>query len=378
MAPLEIHIPTTHVATDTRKPYTLYSVQLSLPLRNHVVQKRYSEFTDLDTNLKSETSQPPPQVLPSKSWLRSTISSEALTETRRHGLETYLQAILSDPNSTWRSSTAWRTFLNLPQTTQSSSTSTTPTPGSAALDSSSWLTVHNEIKSQIHAARSALSKRATSDHPDRALDQDARASLLRAATGIARCEEFLRSSTATTNVSGGGGTGAGELRRRRDLLTATRREVESLETMLRARSTRSLLATTDSSSARGLNTGSSGVNGDGAGDAAALFSGSTTAATHAQQARRSGRVLGGPLKEETNATRELDNAGVLALQKQTMANQDQDVLQLGQAVARMKDMGMMINEELVVQNEMLNMVEGDVDRVQGKVDVAKKRIAKIK
>lgn len=377
MAPLEIHIPTTHIAKDARKPYTLYSVQLSLPLRNHVVQKRYSEFTDLDTNLKSETSQSPPQVLPSKSWLRSTVSSEALTESRRHGLESYLQAILSDPNSTWRSSTAWRTFLNLPQTTQSSSTATTPTPGSAALVSSSWLTVHNEIKSQIHAARSALSKRATSDHPDRALEQEARASLLRAATGIARCEEFLRSSTATTSGSGSGGgaTGAGELRRRRDLLAATRREVESLETMLRARSTRSLLATTDSGSARGLNTGSSGVNGDGAGDAAALFSGSTTAA---QQARRPGRVLGGPLKEETDETRELDNAGVLALQKQTMADQDQDVLQLGQAVARMKDMGMMINEELVVQNEMLNMVEGDVDRVQGKVDVAKKRIAKIK
>ena len=88
-------------------------------------------------------------------------------------------------------------------------------------------------------------------------------------------------------------------------------------------------------------------------------------------------MLGGPLKE-TDKTRELDNSGVLQLQKQVMEEQEQDVLEIGKAVSRMKEMGIMINEELVVQNQMLNLLEGDVDRVQGKIDVGKKRIEKIR
>ena len=93
-------------------------------------------------------------------------------------------------------------------------------------------------------------------------------------------------------------------------------------------------------------------------------------------ARSSRRVLGGPA-QETDRTRELDNQGVLQLQKQVMGEQEQDVLEIGKAVTRMKEMGIMINEELVVQNEMLSMMDQDVDRVQGKIDVAKKRIKKI-
>jgi hypothetical protein len=36
-------------------------------------------------------------------------------------------------------------------------------------------------------------------------------------------------------------------------------------------------------------------------------------------------------------------------------------------------MGIMINEELGIQNEMLGLVEEDVDRVQGKIDVGRRR-----
>jgi len=43
----------------------------------------------------------------------------------------------------------------------------------------------------------------------------------------------------------------------------------------------------------------------------------------------------------------------------------------------MKEMGIQINEELVVQNSMLGLLEQDVDRVGGKIDVARKKIGKI-
>jgi regulator of vacuolar morphogenesis len=94
-------------------------------------------------------------------------------------------------------------------------------------------------------------------------------------------------------------------------------------------------------------------------------------------AKPSSRVLGGPLKE-TERTRELDNAGVLQLQKQVMEDQEEDVMSLGKTVAKLKDMGLMVNEELTIQNEMLGLLEEDTDRVQGKIDVAKRRIGKIK
>lgn len=86
-----------------------------------------------------------------------------------------------------------------------------------------------------------------------------------------------------------------------------------------------------------------------------------------------GRVLG----KESDKTRALDNQGVLQLQTQMMREQDEDVGVLMRAVARQRELGMQIQEELVVQNEMLGMLDEDVTRVQGKVDVARKRIGKI-
>ena len=65
------------------------------------------------------------------------------------------------------------------------------------------------------------------------------------------------------------------------------------------------------------------------------------------------------------------------LQKQLMKEQDEDVMVLAQAVARQKELGIQIHEELEVQKEMLKMLEEDTDRHQGKMDVARKRIDKI-
>jgi regulator of vacuolar morphogenesis len=94
-------------------------------------------------------------------------------------------------------------------------------------------------------------------------------------------------------------------------------------------------------------------------------------------ARPSGRVLGAPVPE-TDKTRELDNEGVQQLQKQIIRDQDLDVEELAKIVRRQKDMGIAINEELEDQIKMLERVDEDVDRVKGKIDIAKRRIGKIK
>jgi regulator of vacuolar morphogenesis len=304
------------------------------------------------------------------------VGNEALTEERRKGLEAYLQAILGSDDARWRSSSAWRQFLNLP-----SGTNTTATNGGVTgkarrrssaggiRDPNDWLDAHRELKSQIQSARQLLKQResATVAKEQHALSADAKANLVRAAATITQLDDGLKSLSNASRGDDAGWAGSkklgdGEIRRRKDLLGAARKEVEGLEGVLKSMATRA--ATSQESSGAGVGTAASTADKEG------LWKGTSAA-------KPSGRVLGGPLKE-TERTRELDNDGVLQLQQTIMKEQDEDVMVLGKTVAKLKDMGILMEEELTIQNEMLGLVEGDVDRVQGKIDVAKRRIGKIK
>lgn len=92
--------------------------------------------------------------------------------------------------------------------------------------------------------------------------------------------------------------------------------------------------------------------------------------------RPSGRVLGAPVPE-TDKTRELDNEGVLQLQKQIMEHQDTSVDELAKVVRKQREIGLAIQTEVTEHNEMLRGVEDDVGRVKKKVDIAAKRSKKI-
>jgi len=153
--------------------------------------------------------------------------------------------------------------------------------------------------------------------------------------------------------------GDGELRRRHDLLTTEKKARDTLDELYNSWTTRSSADTTGSALAS-------------KGDKESLFKD-----VNHSKAPASKRVLGAPLKE-TERTRELDNAGVLELQQQIMQEQETDVEDLSKVVLRMREMGVQISEELVYQNKMLGMLDQDVDRVQDKVDIAKKRIGKIR
>ena len=60
-----------------------------------------------------------------------------------------------------------------------------------------------------------------------------------------------------------------------------------------------------------------------------------------------------------------------------IAAQDEDLVDIATVVRRMKEMGVTINKEIVEQNAMLGLFEEDVERVDGKIKIAKKRIDKI-
>ncbi len=360
MAPqTEIAIPNTTVS-DTPKPYTIYNITIRLPLRSFTVQKRYSDFTSLHDSLTSQVGSAPPATLPAKSWFSRTVSNPDLTEERRRGLEHYLRTINESDDARWRNTSAWRSFLNLPASLSSQMGtkagelhSVLSGPGGAGApitDASVWLDCHRNVKAQLHDARLHLTSRdqASSSQKQHEASAAAKSCLVKVAGMISALEEGLMNIQQDSGTWGSQKLGEGEVRRRKDLIATAKKEKEGLENLLNAMATKSKLDNT----------------------VATLHDTQKLVGT---KTKTSGRVLG----KETAETRELDNTGVLQLQKQKMADQDLNVEELMKIVQRQRELGIAINNELEVQNEMLRMVDEDTDRVQAKMEIAKKRIGKI-
>ncbi|CAG9998144.1 unnamed protein product [Clonostachys byssicola] len=357
--PPEIAIPSTSVSGEgTSKPFTLYNITLRLPLRSFVVQKRYSDFSALHATLTKEIGAPPPEPLPGKTWLKSTVKSAQLTQDRQTGLERYLKAIAESPDRRWRDTSAWRAFLNLPNiSTTNSAVSASGRIGNAAAgaaDPGTWLDIHRELKQCLHDSRQSLAKRDTAvdagNHGAAAeAGAAAKRALVKGGTLISTLSDGLRKMQEASRL------GEGELRRRRDLLSSVRMERDGLDKLANT------MPTPSGGSARhGLTQGQSSTS-----ERASLMKGG----------KSSGRVLGAPLPE-TDKTRELDNNGVLLLQKEEMQAQDDQIDALTAIIRRQKEMGIKIHDEVERQTEMLTMLDEDADRVKGKLNVANNRIRK--
>ncbi|KAI1770485.1 Phox-like protein [Hypoxylon cercidicola] len=359
--PAEITIPTTslHTPADNSKPYTLYNITLRLPLRTFVVQKRYSDFATLHQNLTSLVGTPPPTPLPGKSWFKSTVSSPELTEDRRRGLETYLRAIAESPDRRWRDTPAWRTFLNLPSMSSTGNSAASVRAGyglpsrdaanaAAAQDPGTWLDLHGEMKRDFQEARRCLARRDSAMDNSTALEAGsaAKKALVKAGGLVTILGDGLRSIQDAKRL------GDGEIRRRKDLLAAARVEREDLEK----------LSTTVSAAAKASQK--------------AMPSAADKAVLIGNGPKARGRVLGAPLPENER-TRELDNQGVLQLQRQMMKEQDEDVDELAKIIRRQREMAEAIHREVEEQTEMLDHVNNQTDILTGKVNVAKNRTKKI-
>jgi regulator of vacuolar morphogenesis len=370
--PLEISIPSTILSTTTNeKPYTLYNITLRLPLRTFVVQKRYSDFVSLHETLTSLIHEPTPAPLPSKSWFKSTASSPELTEARRVGLEKYLRSIAEIPDRRWRETSVWRTFLNLPSSSGSSSSARGElvaahqrglgsAAGQVAADPQVWLDLHREMKGQLHDARLFLGRKdgATTAQAQYEAGANAKRCLVKAGALLGNLEEGLKILTEAGKRGGDAKLGDGELRRRRDLLGSAKVERDGLEKLAVNLAVKNQAA--DGNGKGGVTTTQQDKN--------ALFGPGVS--------RPGGRVLGAPVPE-TEKTRELDNEGVLQLQKQIMEDQDLNVEELAKVVRRQKQIGLAIREEVEEQNEMLQRVDEDADRVKKKIDIASKRAGKL-
>ncbi|KAI1362232.1 Phox homologous domain-containing protein [Xylaria arbuscula] len=361
--PAEITIPTTslHTPNDGSKPYTLYNITMRLPLRTYVVQKRYSEFATLHNALTALVTVPPPAPLPAKSWFKSTLKSPELTEDRRRGLEAYLRAIAESPDRRWRDTPAWRTFLNLPSLNSASNSAASVRAGygipnreaanvAASQDPGTWLDLHAEMKRDFQEARRCLARRDAATENAVAIEAGsaAKKALVKAGALLNCLRDGLKAMEDARRL------GDGEIRRRKDLLAAARVDREDLDKL-----SSTISATTKAATRGGAPT---------AADKTALIG-------HAA-AKGRGRVLGAPLPE-TEQTRELDNEGVVQLQRQMMQDQDSDVDALAKIIRRQREMAEAIHVEVEEQTKMLDHVNTQADVLTGKVNVAKKRAGKI-
>jgi len=230
--------------------------------------------------------------------------------------------------------------------------------GQPVTDAGLWLDVHRELKALLHDARLFLSKRDQAVSPAEQHESAAGAKrcIVKAGGILTALESGLKVmaeasvSTAAKRGSSGSGNGAsdlgeGEVRRRKDLLASARKEREALETLANSLASKR-------PNAAGSTPGAT------AADKANLFGGGRHGGGSTGGGRR---VLGAPLPE-TERTRELDNDGVLQLQKQYMRDQDQDLESMLKTVVRQREIGQAIHQELEEQIVILNALDQDVSR----------------
>lgn len=375
MAPLKISIPSANEKSPEHgKPYTEYTIKIEHPFPRTAisVSKRYSDFSALDASLRSTVGSAPPAALPAKSWgiggflgLGGGTASPDAIEKRRAGLEQYLRAIESAEDGRWRVSKPYRDFLQLDDKEGKKAMNF---PGSQfgkdrVRDSSDWLDKHSDLKSSLQDVRKWLTAReqATAASAQHEAAANAKKSLLRAGTLISALDEGLsRLGGSPGDEWSGEKLGDGEIRRRRDMISGLRKEKDGLESVLNSMAVKAAQSGTGSSSS------SAAVTQE---QKAGLFKGANSKPTGR-------RVLGAP--QETDQTRELDNEGLVQLRKQIVEAQDEDLVDLTLVVRRMKEMGVAINTEIVEQNAMLGLLEEDVERVDGKIKIANKRIKNIR
>ena len=347
------------------KPHTVYRIEIQASVRSWQMWRRYSEFADLHTELTKSTGSPPPADLPPKhslSMFRSH-NNPAILENRRQGLEQYLRAILSARDDRWRESFAFRDFLGVPVGKIHSDAATGA--GFSQFTSSSWLDEHTDVQTRIRDIRADINKRdALSDQGDvtgaHQANVQAKKKLAATLSRVGALEEGVQDLAVAGMIEG-------ELQRRRDMVGRLRDDCEKLAKMV----------TVARMTSRGIGSAAE-RNPATESDRATLFDQPRSSGGGFQ--RPVARVFGGGgsgKPKETDETRPLDNQGLVQLQQTQMDRQDAQLSQLSATLQRQKHLGLAIGEEISLQNEMLDGLTDEVDRVGGKLTKAKKQMNRL-
>ncbi|RKP11649.1 hypothetical protein BJ684DRAFT_2542, partial [Piptocephalis cylindrospora] len=345
---------------------TTYQVALTTPLRSWSVRHRYSDFTQLhDTLLQQFPQHPPPLPLPPKHFRIPLFSASALNpaslEARRIGLQSYLRAIAEDEDARWRETNEWKNFLDIPVARS--------IQGSAeAMSSRAWLEVHRRIQEGLQEVRAGLHRRDAYARRSevagaRREGLEARSRLRHLGADLQGLESQLRVASEQSTILDG------EARRRGDLLEELKGERRLLERLADVAAPLNRTSTPPAEERTGL-----------LGDRSATLPPSSSSPSHSPFIGHtfSTRAFGrSPTAPETQETRGLDNAGIVQLQRGHMQQQDQAVQDLGSVVRRQLEIGKAIHGELELQNDMLDEMTEEVDRLGTKVRAARRQAERI-
>jgi len=425
------------------KPYIVYHISITATICSWTVQHRYNEFFNLnkkflDLGLK------PPLELPPKSSIFSFTSFDdpKFVESRRQGLEEYLQAILACKDERFKKLPEWKEFLDISHLkinneSESEEVFTTTTPltetsinsdkenganqSKNSLDlksSEQWLDecrdlnlVINEIRTCI-AARNKFVFRNDTAAACEAIVQ-ARKSHNILCTRYSALERELHyqlneyynrkndhhnlqevndngaeASTPTgffSSVFGGikkqkrkSLLSKGELSRRQDLLENIRVKKEKLEKQLRNIKTNEDLSSnqkitpTNNSIYYSSKVNSSGYNSTDSGLSNNSINHNTSGKFKSR--RKFGVIISEEVKEKTQG---LDNVQILQLQKDMLNDQDKTLEQFSAILNRQHRLGETINQELDLQSELLEDLDGNVNKVNQGLGQADKRMKKV-
>jgi len=233
--------------------------------------------------------------------------------------------------------------------------------GTGTFSSSSWLDEHLELQTRIRDVRADINKRdALSDRGDVAASHT---SNVQAKKKLAEILVRVRTLTRGLQELGMSGMIEGELQRRTDMVARLQDDCEKLGKMV----TVARLTSRAGGGPPAVTVGTPAPESD----RAALL-GSTAFS------KPIARVFGqAPQPKETAVTRPLDNQGLIQLQKQQMDQQDAQASQLTTILQRQRQLGEAINAELASQNELLDDLSNDVDKVGNKLSTAKKQLNRL-
>ena len=338
------------------KPHAVYRIDIQAHVRSWQMWRRYSEFDDLYTELTKATGSPPPSTLPPKhkfAILKSRTNKNLLEE-RRVGLEAFLRAILGSKEDKWRDTFAFKEFLGVPVGRQGGVEGGPP----HQFTSASWLDEHLELQARLRDVWADINKRdALSDRGDIPAAHKSNVAAKSKLAGV-----LSRIGTLGQGLQELGLTGMneGELQRRTDMVARLQDDCEKLSKVVSVARQTSMrpgeLRTTTAIPASGS-------------DRQALLG-----ASNASKPAR--RVFGSPPKE-TEATRPLDNVGILGMQQTQVQQQDDQLSQLTTILQRQRHLGEAISSEIAMQIEMIDDLSNEVDRVGGKLHTANRQLNKV-
>ncbi|EIM92969.1 Phox-like protein [Stereum hirsutum FP-91666 SS1] len=365
-----------HESRPTPKPHTVFRIEIQAHVRSWSIWRRYSEFVDLHTELIKSVGSPPPATLPPKHPL-STVGSvltlglskkvggagegeEKMLEERREGLERYLRAIVGCKDGKWRESFAFRDFLGVPLGKQDTTAGASSSYGSSSsqFTSSSWLDEHLDLQARVRDIRADINRRdALSDRGDVGASHTANVQAKKKLAGV-----ITRAGVLADGLSGlaMAGMSEGEVQRRTDMVARLQDDCEKLGKMVTiARHTSRALGSAAERHPASESDRDALLGGGGAGKAVT-------------------RVFGAKVEpKETAQTRPLDDVGVFQLQQTQMEQQDDQLSQLTTILQRQKMLGTAIAQEIAEQNEMLDDLSDNVNRVGGKLTAAKKQMNRL-